>query len=315
MIILNLYRINKINWHIICCFLDLVQQEMHDRDYLELKSLIEDEFGLSLTTYSKDSLAKKIKPRLSLLHLNSLREYLDYLINDPMAKIELHDLPRHLMNTESYFLREYAQFELFVELFRKKKKEKLLRGNTSLSILSAGCSEGQEPYSISMMLRNNLERLQWRNVKIFGLDINISALEKAERGIYSSYSFRNHHNDKIEHYFQKTTSASCDAPRRCYRLKTDIVKSVEYLQGNILQPLPLKGLLNLDFIFCRNVLIYMSGKAIDKIAMSLWEALSDDGYLFIGQSESLRKRDDLFMPVSFPDVTVYRKKSASSSES
>jgi len=290
-----------------------MQQKMHDTEYRALKSLIEDEFGLSLT-YGKETLAKKIQPRLSLLRLKSIREYLDYLMNNRMAKIELRDLPCHLMNTESYFLREYAQFELFVELFRKKKKEKLLQGNTSFTILSAGCSEGQEPYSISMLLRNNLDGLQWRNVKIFGLDINISALEKAQKGIYSSYSFRNLHNDKIERYFQKTTSTSCDAPRRCYRLKTDIVKSVEYLQGNILQPLPLKGLLNLDFIFCRNVLIYMSGKAIDKIAMSLWEALSDDGYLFIGQSESLRKHDDLFIPVSFPEVTVYRKKSSSSAE-
>jgi chemotaxis protein methyltransferase CheR len=285
-----------------------MQQQMNDTEYKTLRSLIENEFGLSLSAHTKESLARKVQPRLNLLRLESFGEYVDYLMQSPMAKIELHDLPVYLMNTESYFLREYTQFELFVELFRKKNQERHVQRKRPFTILSAGCSEGQEPYSISMALRNSTSSHDYGNMKIFGLDININALEKAQRGLYGSYSFRGLHNEKIMHYFQKTKDRFCDLPKECYRLKTDIVKSVEYLHGNILQPLVLQGLANLDFIFCRNVLMYMSGKAIDKITMSLWEALSDDGYLFIGQSETLRKRDDLFTQVSFPEVTVYRKK-------
>lgn len=281
---------------------------MDDNDFEALKTLLEGEFGLSLKAHTRETFMRKIQPRLQALRMNSMKEYLHYLNNDPLSKLELHDLPSFIMNTESYFLREFTQFELFLDLYKQKRKSKVLHSDKSISILSAGCSEGQEPYSIAMLLRNQSEPLHGWDIKILGLDINIMALEKARSGVYSSYSLRGPNTDLIERYFQKTTTATCETPRKCFRLKPEIISSIEYIHGNVLHPLVLKGISNLDFIFCRNVLMYMSNKAADRIALSLWEALADDGYLFIGQSETLRKRGDLFEPVNFPEVTVYKKK-------
>jgi len=285
----------------------------HD-DFESLKTLMEEEFGLSLKTHSRETFLRKIQPRLQALRMGSIKEYLHYLANDPLSKIELHDLPSFVMNTESYFLREYAQFELFLDLYKKTRKRKVLHSDKSISILSAGCAAGQEPYSISMLLRNQPDPLHGWDVKILGLDINIMALAKARSGVYSAYSLRGPKIEFIEHYFRKTSTETCETPKECFRLKPDIISSVDYLHGNILHPLVLKGISSLDFIFCRNLLMYMSVRAADRIALSLWEALSDDGYLFIGQSETLRKRDDLFEPLSFPGVTVYRKTKQSSAE-
>jgi chemotaxis protein methyltransferase CheR len=285
-----------------------MQLVMDHKDFDALKTLMEEEFGLSLKTHTRETFLRKIKPRLQALRMNSMKEYLHYLANDPLSKIELHDLPSFVMNTESYFLREFAQFELFLDLYKQKVKRKVLHSDRSISILSAGCSEGQEPYSISMLLRNQSEPLHGWDIRILGLDINIMALEKARSGVYSSYSLRDSRADLIAKYFKRTHTETCETPKECFRLEPEIISSVDYVHSNILHPLVLKGIGNLDFIFCRNLLMYMSKKAINHIALSLWEALADDGYLFIGQSETLRKRDDLFKAVSFPGVTVYKKK-------
>ncbi len=285
---------------------------MDDKDFAALKTLMEDEFGLSLKAHTRESFTRKIQPRLEALRMTSMKQYLDYLANDPLSKIELHDLPSFVMNTESYFLREFEQFELFLDLYRQKRKDKVLRSDKSISILSAGCSAGQEPYSIAMLLRNQPDPLRGWSIRILGLDINVMALEKARSGVYSSYSLRGPNTDLIEKYFRRTYAETCETPKECFRLKPEIISSIDYVHGNILQPLVLKGISNLDFIFCRNVLMYMSKKAADRIALSLWEALADDGYLFIGQSETLRKRDDLFELVSFPGVTLYKKRRPSS---
>ncbi len=281
---------------------------MDDKDFEALKTLMEEEFGLSLKTHTRETFARKIRPRLQTLRMSSIKEYLHYLANDPLSKIELHDLPSFVMNTESYFLREFAQFELFLDLYKQKRKRKVLHSDKSISILSAGCSEGQEPYSIAMLLRNQSEPLHGWDIRILGLDINMMALEKARSGVYSTYSLRGSNIDLIEKYLKRTYTETCETPKECFKLKPEIISSIDYIHGNILHPLVLKGISNLDFIFCRNVLMYMSEKAADRIALSLWEALADDGYLFVGQSETLRRRDDLFEPVSFPGVTVYKKK-------
>lgn len=286
---------------------------MDDKDFEALKALLEEEFGLSLKTHTRETLLGKLQPRLQALRMSSIKEYLHYLTHNPLSSIEMHDLPSFVMNTESYFLREFGQFELFLDLYKQKRKLKFLHSDRSITILSAGCSEGQEPYSISMLLRNQSEPPHGWDIRIIGLDINIMALEKARSGVYSAYSLRGPNTRLIEHYFTKTSRETCETPQKCFRLKPEIISSTEYVHGNILHPLVLKGISNLDFIFCRNVLMYMSKKATDRIALSLWEALADDGYLFVGQSETLRKRKDLFEPVRFPGVTVYKKNKQASS--
>lgn len=118
--------------------------------------------------------------------------------------------------------------------------------------------------------------------------------------MYNPYSLRGVDKDIIGKYFSKIDKSH-------YKLDDNIIKTTNLLQGNILNPSVFKALQNIDFIFCRNVLIYMGMKAKNRIALNLWESLSHSGYLFLGQSESFIKQDVLFRPVHFPDVIVYQK--------
>ncbi len=285
---------------------------MTERDFSAFKVLLEREYGLSMKNQTRESLAKKIHVRLRTHHFASYKEYLAFLSESPLAKAELLTLPRYLMNTESYFLREMAQFRQFLELYRITAAEKRSEKIKTVRILSAGCSEGQEPYSIVMMLRNAFPALSPSDISVSGLDINAAALEAARRAVYSEYALRGDHSGTITQYFEKSAAGSCDAPKKCFILKPEIAGSVDFFQSNILHPLVLQGFSNIDFLFCRNVLMYMSSKAADTIALNLWESLANNGYLFVGQSESLHRRDDLFTAIRCSDVLVYRKNSSSS---
>lgn len=277
-----------------------MKQIISDDEFKLLRDLIAQEFGLSLKTYTKEDLAKKISPRLKKLRLKTFRDYYDYLISSPSAKAELNDLPASIMNTESYFLREFEQYRLFIELLQKIVQ--MRKGDTckTIRILSAGCAFGQEPYSLSMLLRAYQKALRNWKIQITAIDINPVAIEKAKYGLYNAYSFRNSNSDFIKKHFKKADSD-------LFRLDSDIITSVDFKHGNILKPDIFKELSSLDFIFCRNLLIYMSPAAENRIARNFLEALSESGYLFLGQSESFSRQNRLFNPVRFPDVTVYQK--------
>lgn len=285
-----------------------MQLSFDDKDIETFRQLIEQEFGLTLSTHSKETIVRKIMPRINALKLGSLREYLDFMTWHPQARTELYNLPGYIMNTESYFLREYSQLELFIDLLKKQKKEGAREESRGLSIISAGCSEGQEPYSIAMLIKRIKDKASTKNIRIYGIDINVSAIRKAQAGIYSDYSFRSSNTPAIREYFEEAGTEGYYPSAEKFRIKPEIINSVEFIHANILHPITFKGLKHIDFIFCRNVLMYMSEKAASKIVFNFWEALSENGYLFIGQSESLRKHEELFEPESHQDVVVYKKR-------
>lgn len=123
---------------------------MNNTEFNLLRDYIEEEFGLSIKNQDRDTLSKRLGPNLLRLKLGSFREYYEYLLSHPSSKAELNSLPSIIMNMESYFLREKAQFNVFIDLFNKKRKERARKPDRTIRILSAGCAEGQEPYSISI---------------------------------------------------------------------------------------------------------------------------------------------------------------------
>jgi chemotaxis protein methyltransferase CheR len=274
---------------------------MDTTEFKLLKDFIENEFGLSLKTHDMEGLAKKLKPRLNSLKLNSFLEYYNYLLKPSHSEKELANLISVIINMESYFLREKAQFDVFINLLNKIKAEKIGKPSKTIKILSAGCSTGEEPYSILMSIRNSGIQMTGWTVKIFAFDLDPSTIRKSKHGVYNSYSLRGVDKKIIQKFFHKTKN-------NCYKINDDIIKSVTFFQGNLLHPTIFSYLKNLDFIFCRNVLIYMSKKATNKIALNLWEALLETGYLFLGQSESFIRQDALFKTIHFPHTIIYQKK-------
>ncbi|MEW6109779.1 MAG: protein-glutamate O-methyltransferase CheR [Nitrospirota bacterium] len=274
---------------------------MNLTEFRLLRDLIEEEFGLLLNINHKDVLSAKLEPKVLSLKLRSFREYYYYLLNHPLSKKELSSLPSAIMNMESYFLREKAQFSLFIDLLKEIKKEISTGAKRTIRILSAGCASGQEPYSIYISIKNSGIPVSDWNLQIFGIDIDQFAIEKAKSGVFNQYSLRGMDKEITDKIFRKINN-------NYHKIDGNIIKKVNFSQGNILQPTVFKNLKNLDFIFCRNLLIYMSKRAKNRIALNLWEALSETGYLFIGQSESLMKYNDFFKPVRFPEAIVYQKR-------
>src|SRR5574340_65431 len=273
---------------------------MSEDEFDLLRDLIHSEFGILLKGDRRLTLHTKISHRLSILGLQTYRQYYDYLMADS-TKEELYIFVSHITNNETYFFRESAQLEVFSGLLHDIKREKQLRNDNKLRILSLASSSGEEAYSLNILLQESGLFLWVWETNIIGIDVDRNAIEKAKYACYTSNSFRSIDGTSvyIDKYF--------NVEKNCYVLRRSFTKNVEFKLGNILDRNTFEGIGPADVIFCRNVLIYMSDEAVVKLAGNLYDCLSDDGYLFIGSSESLIQKTDLFVPEYKKGIIVYRK--------
>lgn len=275
-----------------------------EEDFLLFRDLVKEEFGISLKKDRILTFHTKLAHRLCILGFSSYREYYDYIISDPSGK-EMFSLISHLANNETYFMREKVQFDVFTDLLKEIKYQKLKKNDRKIRILSAGCSTGEEVYSINIaLIESGLFSWGW-DVKITGIDLSETALRKAINAVYTMNSFRtaNGNEDFVKRYFNLRDDK--------YVLKNVYRKNIEFIHGNIIDASFFRDMTGLDIIFCRNVMIYMTEDAIQKVAQNFYRSLLDEGYLFLGTSESLMQKTDLFIPELWEGVIVYKKNTLS----
>lgn len=273
---------------------------MNEEEYCLLSDLIKKEFGIQLKADKRLTLHTKISHRLRILGLETYRDYYAYLVADT-SMTELNILASHITNNETYFFREKGQLDVFAELLPEIKRIKGQRGENSVRILSLASSSGEEAYSLNILLQESGLFLWGWDVKIIGMDLDRSAIDRARNACYTANSLRAIGGDTafIRKYFY--------ADDKRYMLKKHLLNNVEFICGNLIDSVSFEGLGNIDVIFCRNVLIYMSDEATEKIVANIYNILSDTGYLFIGMSESLIQRTNLFVPEYRRGAIVYRK--------
>lgn len=225
---------------------------------------------------------------------------INYIVSDSSKK-ELYNLVSHLTNNETYFMRERIQIEVFTNSILKEiKNRRIKEDRKEIRILSAGCSTGEEVYSINIsLIETGLFSWGW-DVKIIGVDVSENALRKARNGVYSRGSFRmlNDNEDFMKRFQQRDDK---------YIVRNIFRKNIEFIRGNVLDESLFRDMIDFDVIFCRNVMIYMSDEAIQRVARNFYKCLVDEGFLFIGTSESLLQKTDLFIPELREGVIVYRK--------
>jgi len=274
---------------------------MTEQEFSLLKDLVHREFGLMIRGDKRLTFHAKVSHRLNLLGLRTYSEYYDHIVSDPTGK-ELLVFVSHITNNETYFFREKAQLNIFSEILKDIKSGKQKRDDNRIRIASLASSSGEEAYSLNICLQESGLFLWDWDVQIIGMDINTNALLKAQAASYSKNSFRMPDTDQglTDKYFTITDGR--------YLLRRALTKNVEFRHGNIIDPDAYAGLTDLDVVFCRNVLIYMSDEALDKIVRNIYDSISDTGYLFIGSSESLIQRTDLFVSEHIGGAIVYRKK-------
>jgi chemotaxis protein methyltransferase CheR len=274
--------------------------ELSEEEFRLLRDFIHEQLGLFFDDSQRGSLRSRLAGRLSSLGLASFEDYYHYLRFGPQHAEERDRMATHLTNNETYFYREMPQLQVFADAVLKSLRDrKTARGDRSLAVLSAGCSTGEEAYTLAMVIYDSgLFFWNW-DVQVTGMDIDRAALEKGRRAVYHPNSFRSIPPPALEKHFVKEPGGA--------RVKDAIRKMVRFRPGNIIEPASYEGLAPLDAIFCRNVLIYFSDAMILRVVKIFHEALAPGGYLFLGHAESLSRITDLFIPIRFQGAMAYQK--------
>jgi len=274
--------------------------ELSEEEFRLLRDFIHEHFGLFFDESHRGSLRTRLAPRLDLLGLASYEDYYRYLRFAPERAEEQQRMVSHLTNNETYFFREQPQLNVFAQhVLRQIKERRAGAGPRRVHVLSAGCSTGEEPLTLSMILFDSGQFFWGWDVRVTGLDLDQAALDKARRGIYHQNSLRAVSPPLLERHFTSEGGG--------VRVRDSVRRVVSFRPGNLLEAESYQDLAPLDVIFCRNVLIYFSDASVQRAIALFHEALEPGGYLFLGHAESLARVSSAFLPIRFQGAIVYQK--------
>lgn len=274
---------------------------MNEEEFRLIRDYIYNHCGLSFDGSSKFLLEKRLSSRVKFHRLKGFKEYYRFLRYDPKASEELSAAIDILTTNETYFFRELCQLKAFSEEILpeiKNRKRDSAKAKT-LSIWSAGCSTGEEPYTIAMLILETGQFKDW-NVEIFGNDISQRVLQAARRGLYTESSFRCSDQMFIDKYFEAT-------PDGKHKVNDRIKNMVRFGYLNLIDRSRMSFLKNMDVIFCRNVLIYFDAESKKKVIQNFYDKLEDGGYLLLGHAESMMNISTAYTLQHLKNDMVYRK--------
>lgn len=276
--------------------------KIQDDEFIQLRDFIYRQSGIYIGDNRKYLLENRLANRLKENNLKSFGEYYYYLCYDPNRKSELRKLFEVITTNETSFFRNPPQIKVFQDIILKKLiEEKRSKFQKVLNIWSAGCSTGEEPYTMSIVLHELLkEELPLWKIRITANDLSSGVLAAAARGVYSKYSLRTTPPEIVKKYFDE------DSPGR-FIIQDRVKKLVEFGQINLSDRFQLKRVPRSDIIFCRNVIIYFDDEVKKNVISSFYDNLLTGGYLFIGHSESLHNITRAFRPVHHPGSIIYLK--------
>jgi len=272
--------------------------ELPDDIFRLLRDYIRNYCGMYFDDNAKYLLERRLSRRVQLHQFKTFKDYYHFITYDRRRDEELVEVIDTLTTNETYFFREEAQLRAFAdeivpELARRK------RGGGALRIWSAGCSTGEEPYTIAMLLKERGYDASL-DVEIMGSDINQKVLTSARRGIYKKGSFRTTDERMLRKYFKEDSPGS-------YKISDDVKKHVSFSYLNLFDPYKLSFLKEFDIIFCRNVIIYFDAASKKKLVDTFYGKLAHGGYLLLGHAESLMNISTAFELVHLKNDMVYHK--------
>jgi chemotaxis protein methyltransferase CheR len=269
-----------------------------DDVYRLLRDFIHGYCGIYFDDSSKFLLERRLSRRLEQRRLKSFEEYYHFLRYDRKREEELVILVDNLTTNETYFFRESPQLQAFSEEILPELRQ-VHADRKVLRIWSAGCSTGEEPYTIAMLLLESGD--WWRDwqVDILGSDINQRVLHTARKGVYKKTSHRVTSPEMLSKYFIEENGD--------YRIADKVKELVSFSYVNLLDPYKTSLITNMDIIFCRNVIIYFDKEAKKKVIESFYQKLREGGYLLLGHSESLINLSNAFELRTLKNDMVYQK--------
>jgi len=278
-----------------------VKPVMSAEDFRLIKELVVELFGLVLDEGREGFLALKLVPKLEELRLSSFAEYYAYLKYAPHRQEEQQRFISLITNNETYFFREETQLDVLSrEILPALKEKKCKDGQRSLRIISAGCSSGEEVYTLAMILLESGHFLWDWDIMITGIDIDAQIIAKADKGVYTGRAFQTTPPHIIDRYFNKCTEGM--------QVRESLRRITGFTRGNLLDLENLLEAGSADIIFCRNVLIYFNEDSARQLVASFAQLLRPEGLLFLGHSESLARISTQYLPERFPGAIIYRKR-------
>lgn len=263
----------------------------------QILQLFRDEAGLSFSPETEFVVERKLRERILALDLISLAEYLNLLRSGPEGRREMEIVLDEVTTHETYFFREEFQLRLFRNELLPRLRA-LAEPRRRLTLWSAGCSTGEEAYTLAMILDEARDFDDWV-VRVVGTDLSRRCVMAARRGIYGGASFRAVPREYMARHFSIDEGGA--------RVNDELKSRCLFLQANLLdgERHPMIG--RVEAIFCRNVLIYLCEDARKRVLQVLYDRLCPGGYLLLGHSESLLHGGSSFEVVNLQGDVVYRR--------
>lgn len=273
--------------------------QMNADEFRLLRDFVYQHCGLNFTEDSKYLLEKRLGKRLQLHNLNTFKDYYYFLRYNPNKDQELSEVIDQLTTNETYFFREDFQLKTFIDdILPEVRKRKEQEDRKTLRIWSAGCSSGEEPYTIAMLLLDQPWLRSWR-VEIIGTDISQRVLHMAREGLYGEASFRSTDPLQKSRFFTEHEGK--------LRIVDEVRSLVSISHLNLFDTSRIALLGKMDVIFCRNVIIYFDKAGKIKVIDNFFQRLVPGGFLLLGHSESLINLSTSFQLRHFKHDMVYQK--------
>ncbi len=261
---------------------------LHEREFEQFRKLAYDKFGLNLSSAKHELVSARLGKKLRELKLPSYRAYYDLIVADKTGE-SLIALIDSLSTNHTFFLREPAHFT-----YLRERLLPALRKRSRIDVWSAPCSTGEEPYSIAMVLCDELGMPPRPPVAIRAVDISTKALSTARAGIYPAGRLTGLSASWIKRYFRQTGPDG-------FTIAPELRSAVEFERANLIEPIEDQH--HYPLIFCRNMMIYFDKATQEKLVQQLARRLEPGGHLFIGHSESLMGAAH---PLEYVQPAIYR---------
>jgi chemotaxis protein methyltransferase CheR len=272
--------------------------EMSDSEFRMFCELLKNHCGLHFDESSRFLLERRVARRVRELGVGGFAAY-HYVLRTAGGDEEVANLIDALTTNETYFYRERGQLEALVqEVVPALLLQRSPGSSRPVAIWSAGCSSGEEPYSvISLAMEAGL--VPGRDLRVYASDISRPVLTKSRRGVYRETSFRETSDVLRERYFVEKDGH--------WRICDEVRKHVDFIHLNLLDESKIALLGAMDVILCRNVIIYFDGETKRRVIQTFYDQLRPGGYLLLGHSESLINVSSAFELAHLKRDLVYRR--------
>jgi chemotaxis protein methyltransferase CheR len=277
--------------------------QISDEEFLQLRDFIYQQCGIFIAENRKYLIENRLSNRIKELNLKSYNDYYNFLRFDGSRRTELNKLFEVVTTNETSFFRNPPQLEVFQKSVLPDILDQCRKaGRKKLRIWSAGCSTGEEPYTLAIILHEVLksEISSW-DIKITANDLSEAVLAAARRGVYNDYALRTTPKEIADAYFIKEDTQ--------YKIKPELKSLISFGQINLNDREQLRRVEKSQIVFCRNVIIYFDDEMKRKVINAFYDNLEINGALLIGHSESLHNISRAFQLEHHKGTIVYRKMS------